>query len=206
MKLSKEQKKAAENLGKWRQKFKSRNDMHEILPGLYLGSYSAAINRRSLEAANISAVLSIMTTSVKKEKQIKYKQIHLEDDPSSDLSKHFEECINFIHFYRVANRNVLVHCLMGVSRSATIVIAYIMAITKLDPFDVIGFVTSRRDFINPNEGFLEQLKIYKAKCNETHKELQITHERVKDDHFQLVERDLKVVNEWLAVAKDGNLA
>jgi protein-tyrosine phosphatase len=54
--------------------------------------------------------------------------------------------------------NVLVHCYAGVSRSASIVIAYFMHKHKLSLLDAMKLVKSKRSCISPNVGFLLQLK------------------------------------------------
>lgn len=50
------------------------------------------------------------------------------------------------------------HCQAGVSRSASIVIAYVMFKLKLKFEDALNYVKERREFIYPNEGFILQLK------------------------------------------------
>jgi protein-tyrosine phosphatase len=52
---------------------------------------------------------------------------------------------------------VFVHCFAGVSRSATIVIAYLMKEHGLSFNSAIKFVKSKRPQINPNDGFRKQL-------------------------------------------------
>ena len=53
------------------------------------------------------------------------KKIELWDEEGADLKLHFESCNEFIDAQRL-NTNVLVHCMAGVSRSSTIMIAYLM--------------------------------------------------------------------------------
>jgi len=48
---------------------------------------------------------------------------------------------------------VLVHCHMGVSRSATVVIAYLMKYFHMTHREAYNFVKKKRSVINPNEGF-----------------------------------------------------
>lgn len=54
-----------------------------------------------------------------------HKIISIEDVEESLLKEHFEECHRFIRD-KIGYGNVLVHCMAGVSRSASIVISYIM--------------------------------------------------------------------------------
>lgn len=51
---------------------------------------------------------------------------------------------------------VLVHCMVGMSRSATCVLAYLMISRKMSAAEAIRTVRMHRD-IHPNEGFLQQL-------------------------------------------------
>ena len=71
----------------------------------------------------------------------------------------------FVGFFRtdearLAGERVLVHCHAGVSRSATIVIAYIMKHTQLNMHDAYTFVKDRRTIISPNFNFLGQLHLF----------------------------------------------
>ena len=55
---------------------------------------------------------------------------------------------------------VLVNCMAGISRSATIVIAYLMTKQNLTFQEAFNFVKSKRSIINPNESFITQLIEY----------------------------------------------
>ncbi len=60
---------------------------------------------------------------------------------------------------------MLVHCKMGVSRSASTVIAYAMK-QQHWPLDVaLAYVRDRRSIIKPNEGFMKQLQTYNGILN-----------------------------------------
>ena len=58
---------------------------------------------------------------------------------------------------------VLVHCLAGMSRSATIVIAYLLATTSMTAREATEFVRSKRRIIRPNYGFAKQLEVYERR-------------------------------------------
>jgi atypical dual specificity phosphatase len=63
----------------------------------------------------------------------------------------------------VGENRVLVHCFAGMSRSATIVIAYLLVTTPMTVGEATEFVRSKRSVIRPNCGFIEQLKQYEKR-------------------------------------------
>ncbi|XP_043990318.1 dual specificity protein phosphatase 22-B isoform X2 [Gambusia affinis] len=73
-------------------------------------------------------------------------------------TQHFKESIMFMHECRLKGEGCLVHCLAGVSRSVTLVIAYIMTMTGLGWQDVLNAVRVVRPCANPNLGFQKQLQ------------------------------------------------
>jgi protein-tyrosine phosphatase len=69
------------------------------------------------------------------------------------LKQRFHKCIKFIKDAITEGGKVFVHCYAGVSRSATIVIAYLMKEHCLSFSAAYKFVKGKRSFINPNDGF-----------------------------------------------------
>ena len=68
------------------------------------------------------------------------------------------DCIKYIHNHRINdNQKVLVHCVAGKSRSASIIIAYLMTITNTDLDKVFKKLTSKRE-VNPNRGYMAMLR------------------------------------------------
>lgn len=53
--------------------------------------------------------------------------MELEDNSSSDLLAYFEKAFNFMDYYLLRGENVLVHCKMGQSRSASLVLGYMVS-------------------------------------------------------------------------------
>uniref|UniRef100_A0A2K5WGX2 JNK pathway associated phosphatase n=1 Tax=Macaca fascicularis TaxID=9541 RepID=A0A2K5WGX2_MACFA len=91
-------------------------------------------------------------------KGVKYLCIPAADSPSQNLTRHFKESIKFIHECRLRGESCLVHCLAGVSRSVTLVIAYIMTVTDFGWEDALHTVRAGRSCANPNVGFQRQLQ------------------------------------------------
>ncbi|XP_074204066.1 dual specificity protein phosphatase 22 isoform X14 [Camelus bactrianus] len=75
-----------------------------------------------------------------------------------ERTRHFRESIKFIHECRLGGEGCLVHCLAGVSRSVTLVVAYIMTVTDFGWEDALHTVRAGRSCANPNLGFQRQLQ------------------------------------------------
>jgi Dual specificity phosphatase, catalytic domain len=56
---------------------------------------------------------------------------------------------------------------MGISRSTTVVIAYLIATTKMTPHEALASVRSKRTIVRPNRGFMSQLQEYYSKCSDS---------------------------------------
>ncbi|XP_076828359.1 dual specificity protein phosphatase 22-B isoform X3 [Brachyhypopomus gauderio] len=72
--------------------------------------------------------------------------------------QHFKESITFMHESRLKGEGCLVHCLAGVSRSVTLVVAYIMTVTSVGWQDALAAVRVVRPCAGPNPGFQKQLQ------------------------------------------------
>ena len=88
------------------------------------------------------------------------KYILAEDTPLYNMATHFEETYDFIRQNLLEGKNVLVHCHAGKSRSATVVIAFLMRDKKISLQQALALLRSKRPRVKPNEGFLVQLKAF----------------------------------------------
>ncbi|XP_044280480.1 dual specificity protein phosphatase 22 isoform X1 [Varanus komodoensis] len=134
------------------------NGMNKILPGLFLGNFKDARDTEQLKRNNITHILSIHDSARPMLEGMKYLCIPAADSPSQNLARHFKESIEFIHECRLRGESCLVHCLAGVSRSATLVVAYVMTITAFGWEDALSVVRASRSCANPNAGFQRQLE------------------------------------------------
>jgi len=64
----------------------------------------------------------------------------------------------FIHDMRTLGHNVLVHCMAGRSRSASIILAYLMSKLDMTSADALKYVLKSRVIVNPNKQFKNDLK------------------------------------------------
>ena len=90
--------------------------------------------------------------------QIIYKKIEIDDSMEQSLSNYIEEALDFISESQKNNTKILIHCVSGISRSASIVIAYMMAKYKMNYDQAFSYVKTKREIIHPNANFIEQLK------------------------------------------------
>ncbi|XP_038606164.1 dual specificity protein phosphatase 15 [Tachyglossus aculeatus] len=136
------------------------NGMSQVLPGLFLGSFADAKDAAQLSKNKITHIISIHDTPQTLLQGITYLRIPLPDAPEVPIKQHFQECVDFIHGCRLAGGNCLVHCMAGVSRSATVVTAYIMAVSGLGWEEALEAVRGVRPSADPNPGFREQLRSF----------------------------------------------
>jgi hypothetical protein len=125
---------------------------------------------------------------VEKELHGCYLFVKIIDRPSEKISAHFKSVINFIHKARSEGKNVYVHCQAGISRSATLLTAYIMSHFGVGMVDALGHIQRRREAICPNEGFRKQLSEF-----ETEKSHLKHHKRLCASGTDLLENDIAFV-------------
>ncbi|CAB1444467.1 unnamed protein product [Pleuronectes platessa] len=130
----------------------------EILPFLYLGSALHASKKEVLDAIGISALLNVSADCPNHfEGAYQYKCIPVQDNHKEDISCWFLEAIEFIDSVRDSSGRVLIHCQAGISRSATICLAYLMKRKRVRLDEAFEFVRRRRSIISPNFSFMGQL-------------------------------------------------
>ena len=136
----------------------SYRPMSQITANIYLGNLFDAQNIQKLLKLGIKKVLSLITDTqlLKYPDEIEHKLIKIEDYPKENIIQYFYECLLFID----DNKKVLVHCVAGASRSATIIVAYIMWKNQLEYSEAIKLVEQIRPIICPNYGFIRQLEIF----------------------------------------------
>jgi protein-tyrosine phosphatase len=142
--------------------FKS-SKLDHIIDNIYLGNWRDSINEEKLKANGIKCILTLNKEYRHNEKDmdifdklsIQQKYIELYDSTFSVISPYLEESMKFI---KKCNGNVLVHCTAGVSRSASVVIYYLMKEKNMTYSDALYYVRNKRPIVNPNRSFVQQLK------------------------------------------------
>lgn len=91
-----------------------------------------------------------------------YLNVRVYDDEKTNLLKHWDNTYRYITRAKAEGSKVLVHCKMGVSRSASVVIAYAMKAYNWEFQKALQHVKERRNCIKPNKNFLNQLETYRG--------------------------------------------
>ncbi|XP_019714108.1 uncharacterized protein LOC109508512 [Hippocampus comes] len=138
-----------------------------ILPFLYLGNERDAQDLDLLLHLNIGYVVNVTThlPLYHLKSGLHYKRLPATDNSKQNLRQYFEEVFEFIEEAYQSGQGVLVHCQAGVSRSATIVIAYLMKHTLMTMTDAYKYVRSRRPVVSPNLNFMGQLLEFERDLN-----------------------------------------
>ncbi|XP_072251899.1 protein phosphatase Slingshot homolog 3 [Leuresthes tenuis] len=138
----------------------------KIFDYLYLGSEWNAANFEELQKNNVGYILNV-TREIDNffPEAFAYMNIRVYDVEATDLLPYWTDTYNFINSARKSGQAVLVHCKMGVSRSASTVIAYAMKQQRWSLDVALAYVRDRRSIIKPNDGFMKQLQTYNGILN-----------------------------------------
>lgn len=151
-----------------------QTQLDEIIPGLFISDWKSAEDYSLLMKNNIKAIITIETRFKNQTvldfynmHQIKWMYIYAADSPEEPISRYFDVTADFIRD-NLNRGNVLIHCWAGVSRSATILLNYLIRelirnnnVTDAYAMTILQYnlrlAKKGRSIINPNYGFINQL-------------------------------------------------
>uniref|UniRef100_A0A1I8AKC7 Dual specificity protein phosphatase 14 n=1 Tax=Steinernema glaseri TaxID=37863 RepID=A0A1I8AKC7_9BILA len=142
--------------------------MTEIVPGLFICGVSA-LNRDNMERNDIALIINA-TTEVPNLKMLGEAQrikLWLEDTPQSYIYPHLELMSDQIQATIADGGHVLVHCVAGVSRSASICLAFLTKHRCRSLRDAYHLMCSKRPMVRPNLGFWRQLIAFEQNVKQT---------------------------------------
>ena len=140
--------------------YKLTYDMTPIIDNLYLGNACDASYYYKLKQSNIKYIINV-TTEIPNyfKNDFEYFNISINDINSESFSNEiFNNVLDFI--YKINDKNdgnILIHCYMGSSRSATIILLYLMDKYDYSLEKALKFIKEKRDIVNINTQFIENL-------------------------------------------------
>jgi protein-tyrosine phosphatase len=147
-------------------------DVHsaqEIIPRVWLGSRKVALNQDWIKEHNITHVLNIGSDPVlegERVSNVSYLRWEISDSPDADIQSLFLPVSEVMHKVLATTTTttgsltarILLHCHMGISRSCTILCAYLMQVIPLmTATEALEYVKRIRPMVDPNIGFRHQL-------------------------------------------------
>lgn len=142
-------------------------ELDKINDKIFIGSEETQHHKAILKTLGITNIIVVgIELEILYPNEFEYHYIGIHDFHTVNISKYFDQSYEFIER---SKGNVLVHCAAGISRSATIVIAYLMRKERKSFEIIMNYVKERRNAVNPNEGFVKQLIEFGEKINGTEK-------------------------------------
>ncbi|CAI5723352.1 unnamed protein product [Hyaloperonospora brassicae] len=139
------------------------NYPNEVLEGfLFLGNMWHAQSKQVMSHLAITHVVnaSLDVGNTFESDGVKYLNVTIKDRPEADISLYFDAAYRFIESAkRTQHGRVLVHCTQGISRSATLVIMYLMRANKWSLVTAVNFALASRGVVYPNQGFVKSLMV-----------------------------------------------
>ncbi|EGZ21111.1 hypothetical protein PHYSODRAFT_542317 [Phytophthora sojae] len=139
------------------------NYPNEILEGfLFLGNMWHAQSKQVVSHLGITHVVnaSLDVGNTFESDGVKYLNVTIKDRPEADISSYFDAAYRFIESAkRTQHGRVLVHCTQGISRSATLVIMYLMRANNWSLVTAVNFAMASRGVVYPNQGFIKSLMV-----------------------------------------------
>lgn len=136
------------------------NQISRITDNLYLSSFMGTTEYNLLKFRITCVISACRETPKVNMKGIESIKLEVQDKPTEFLAKYFDFIADKINEVVKKNGIVLVHCVAGISRSTSMILAYLMKHKRMRLRDAHALVRSKRSFVRPNLGFWKQLIDY----------------------------------------------
>lgn len=139
----------------------------EIIPSLYLTSVYGA-TRENIVRKGASLLVNAAQELPKQEiSGVESIKLFLDDTPYALINVYFDRISEKIHDHLNRGGRAVIHCVLGVSRSTSLVLAYLMKYRNMSLKHAFDMVSSKRPCVRPNPGFWRQLIDYEKRIKST---------------------------------------
>tara|TARA_B110000208_G_scaffold35160_1_gene46499 strand:+ start:3398 stop:4003 length:606 start_codon:yes stop_codon:yes gene_type:complete len=131
-----------------------------ISHNIFLGNAYNARNYYELISNNIGLIINCSADIPHYfEEEFEYVRVNVYDQNNQDISPYLNEVSDTINRFKLQNpdKNVLIHCFMGSSRSASILMGYLIKYEHYKTRDALNYLKDKRDIVNINIDFFTQL-------------------------------------------------
>lgn len=140
------------------------HSISEILPWLHIGKVETAQNEEFLIKHKFTHILNVTDSHPNFfPNSFVYMKIPIDDSETVDCSKYFDQVADFIKRVEDVKGKLFVHCVSGVSRAPTMVMAWLIRKKQITLWDAYNYVMARRSLVYPNNNFRYQLALYEMK-------------------------------------------
>jgi protein-tyrosine phosphatase len=148
---------------------------NQALGGVFIGALYSVTNQSDVFSNNVGVIINCThdlkaypayhkaAQNLKQNLGVSVARLQWADSDTQELElADVVQAVNYIHATRRRGVSVLVHCVMGVSRSATLVLAYMVALEKKSVEECLAVLKEKRECAMPNPNFFRQLKSFEG--------------------------------------------
>jgi protein-tyrosine phosphatase len=141
----------------------------EITPQIYLTSVYGA-TKENIERKGVTLLVNSAQELPKQELPgVESVKLFLDDTPHASINVYFDHIADKMHDHVTRGGRVMIHCLLGVSRSTSLLLAYLMKHKNMSLNSAYDHVSARRSVVRPNPGFWRQLQEFEKKLINAYK-------------------------------------
>ncbi|ORY76310.1 protein-tyrosine phosphatase-like protein [Protomyces lactucae-debilis] len=141
--------------------------IHQVTDNLFISDIYAAQSAKKLDEYDITHIISLLSySSILVPPHVKHLKLDVLDYDDENILQEFESSRQWIDEAIKGGGRVLIHCQAGISRSSTILCAYIMASQNIPRDEAFEMIKRVRSHVKPNPGFWEQLLVWEQYVEE----------------------------------------
>jgi len=140
------------------------HNISQITRNLYIGSIVTSMDTVQLGKTGITHIVNCVNDATNKWSGyiqipgIHYLSIEMGSSKTAIIGYHIKKIVSFINNAVENNGKILIHCVKGVSRSSSILIAYLIVMENYSFDDAFNLIKKERSICNPNKNLIDQLR------------------------------------------------
>lgn len=140
----------------YKQYYSFFSESSKIIDNLYLGSSFNAYSLTELNDKKVNVIINItddIDNFFADDSNFTYYKFPIKDNNEDDITDILNHTFNIIKYHLNKGDCILVHCFMGASRSASVIIHYLMKTNNISYDRALQYVIEKRNVVNLSELF-----------------------------------------------------